>query len=303
MTLSAASTQTVTVGYVTANGTATAPSDYAAGNGTVTFAPGVTTQPVAVAIVPDGVVEANETFTVMLQSPVNATLGDASGTVTITNDDAAPLPSLAVNDVSVLEGTGAAPAAVFTVTLSAASTQTVTVAYVTANGTATAPADYAAGSGTLTFAPGVTTQPVAVAIVPDAVVEANETFTLMLQSPVNATLADASGIATITNDDAAPVPSVAVNDVSVVEGTGTAPSAVFTVTLSAASAQTVTVGYVTANGTATAPARLRRRQRHAHLRAGRDDAARVGRDCARCRGRGQRDLHGDAAVTRERDPR
>ena len=252
VTLSAASTQTVTVGYTTANGTASAPSDYAASSGTVTFAPGVTTQPVPVAIVPDAEVEANETFAVILQSPVNATVGDASGTATITNDDAGP--ALAVNDVSVAEGTGTAPSAVFTVTLSAASTQTVTVGYLTANGTATAPADYAASSGTVTFAPGVTTQPVAVAIVPDAIVEGNEQFTVTLQSPVNATLGDASGTATITNDDAAPVPSVAVNDVTVVEGTSTAPSAVFTVTLSAASTQTVTVGFVTVNGSATAPA-------------------------------------------------
>jgi hypothetical protein len=209
VTLSAPRTQTVTVGYVTANGTATAPADYAASSGTVTFAPGVTTQSVSVALVPDTLVEANETFTVTLQSPVNATLGDASGTGTISNDDAAPppVPAVAVNDVSVVEGTGTAPSAVFTVTLSAASAQTVTVGYLTANGTATAPSDYAASSGTVTFAPGVTSQPVSVAIVPDAVVEANETFTLTLQSPVNATLGDASGTGTITNDDAAGGPA------------------------------------------------------------------------------------------------
>jgi hypothetical protein len=72
---------------------------------------------------------------------------------------------LSVNDVTVVEGTGAPMSAVFTVTLSAASAQPVTVGYDTASGTATAPADFAATAGTLTFAPGATSQTVSVSIV------------------------------------------------------------------------------------------------------------------------------------------
>jgi hypothetical protein len=65
------------------------------------------------------------------------------------------LPSLSINDVTVTEGEGGGTTnAVFSVTLSAASTQTVTVNYATRNNSATAPADYTATSGTLTFAPG-----------------------------------------------------------------------------------------------------------------------------------------------------
>ena len=254
VTLSAASSQTVTVSYTATPGTATTPADFTATSGTLTFAPGVTSQTVTVPVVADAVVEPTETFTLTLSGPTNATVAEGSGTATITNDDVAPLPALSVNDVTVVEGTGTTTAAVFTVTLSAASSQTVTVGYTTTNGTATAPADFTAASGTLTFAPGVTSQTVTVSIVAEAVVEPTEAFTLTVSAPTNATLADASGAATITNDDVAAVPTLSVNDVTLAEGTGAATSAVFTVTLSAASSQTVTVGYTTAPGTATTPA-------------------------------------------------
>ena len=232
MTLSAASTQTVTVAYATVNGTAIAPGDYASTAGTLTFAPGVTTQPVSVPLVTDSTVEPTETFTLTLSTPTNATIADGTGVATLTNDDVV-IPAIAVNDVTMAEGTGGVATAVFTVTLSAASTQTVTVAYATVNGTAVAPGDYASTAGTLTFAPGVTTQPVSVALVTDSTVEPTETFTLTLSTPTNATIADGTGVATLTNDDVV-IPTIAVNDVTRPEGTGGVATAVFTVTLSAA---------------------------------------------------------------------
>jgi chitinase len=201
VSLSAASAQTVTVAYATANGTATAPADFTAVAGTLTFAPGVTSQTVSVPLVTDSTVEANETFSLVLSSPANATIADAAGVATIVNDDAPAQPSLAVSDVSVTEGTGGSTAAVFTVTLSAGSAQSVTVAYATVNGTATAPADFTAAAGSVTFAPGTTSQTVSVAIVSDGVVEPNETFSLTLSSPVNATIASGTGVGTIVNDD------------------------------------------------------------------------------------------------------
>ncbi len=249
VSLSAASGQTVTVGYATANGTATiADGDYLAASGTLTFAPGVTTQPVSVTVNGDVKAEPNETLLVNLSVPTNATILDSQGTGTITNDDGAP--TLSINDVSVAEGNTGTATLGFTVTLSAASGQTVTVGYATANGTATiADGDYLAASGTLTFAPGVTTQPVSVTVNGDVKAEPNETLLVNLSVPTNATILDSQGTGTITNDDGAP--TLSIDDVSVAEGnTGTATLG-FTVTLSAASGQTVTVGYATANGTAT----------------------------------------------------
>src|SRR5439155_6862973 len=78
--------------------------------------------------------------------------------------------------------------AVFTVILSTASGQTVTVNYSTADGTAAAGADYVAASGTLTFPPGSTTQTIVVTVNGDTLNEANETFFVKLSSQVNAAL-------------------------------------------------------------------------------------------------------------------
>ena len=77
----------------------------------------------------------------------------------------------------------------------------MTVAYATANGTATAGSDYVAASGTLTFLAGQTSKTVAVTVNGDAAVEADETFTVNLSGAAGATIADAQGGGTITNDD------------------------------------------------------------------------------------------------------
>ena len=154
------------------------------------------------------------------------------------------------NDGSVTEGNSGAVNLVFTVSLSAASGRQVTVSYATANGTATAGGDYTAASGSLDFAPGVTTRTVTVSILPDVRDEADETFTANLSGAQNATIADNQGVGTILDDDAAP--TLSINDVSVKEGNSGAVNLVFTVSLSAASGRQVTVSYATANGTATA---------------------------------------------------
>ena len=138
--------------------------------------------------------EPNETFSVTLSSPTNAVLGTAAGTGTITNDDTAPTSRASPSaTLSLTEGNSGTTLATFTVTLSPTSTQTVTVNYATANGTATAGSDYVAASGTLTFAPGVSTRPISVTVNGDTTVEPNETFSVTLSSPANAVLGTASG--------------------------------------------------------------------------------------------------------------
>eukprot|EP01031_Cornospumella_fuschlensis_P018332 gene18332-22440_t len=102
VTLSAATTSAVSVSYATANGTATAGSDYTAKTGTVTFAPGETSKTIQVSVTGDTAVEANETFTVALSAPTGATIADGSALATLTNDDVATVPSSgAVVDYSV----------------------------------------------------------------------------------------------------------------------------------------------------------------------------------------------------------
>ena len=250
VTLSAASGQTVTVVWGTANGTATSGSDYTPGGGTLTFTPGQTAKGIAVLVTGDTLDEANETFLLNLSSPTNATLADAQGIGTITDDDATP--TLSVSDCTVTEGNSGTANCAFTVSLSAAAGQTVTVSRATTNGTATAPGDYTAlAAATLTFTAGQTSQVVNVAVAGDTLDEPNETFTLNLSSPVNATIADATGTGTITDDDGSP--SLSVSDCTVAEGNSGTVNCAFTVTLLPASGLTVTVTVATADGSATAP--------------------------------------------------
>jgi hypothetical protein len=112
------------------------------------------------------------------------------------------VPTLSINSVSQAEGSGGGTTAfVFTVTLSTASGLPVTVDFATADGSALSPSDYASQTGTLTFSPGQTTKTITIAVVADAVNEANETFTVVLSNPANATIASATGTGTIQNDD------------------------------------------------------------------------------------------------------
>ncbi len=137
------------------------------------------------------------------------------------------LPLLSINDTSLTEGNSGTANATFTVTLSKASTQTVTVSYASANGTsnpATAGSDYTAKSGTLTFAPGAAlTQTISVPIVGNYVPEADETFFVNLSSPVNATLSDSQGLGTITNDDFDTTPPTVSFTTSTTTPAGTTP--------------------------------------------------------------------------------
>ena len=183
------------------------------------------------------------------------------------------LPTISVNDVSVTEGAaGTTTTATFTASLSAASAQTVTVSFATANGGgpkspgATAPSDYTATSGTVTFTPGDTSEPIPVTVNGDDAVEPNEPFNLLLSNPTNATIADGTGVGTIVNDDSGgggctkncppPGPGLSISDVTVTEPDAGTVVATFVVTLSPSSTGTVTVNFATANGVkygATAP--------------------------------------------------
>jgi hypothetical protein len=202
VTLSAAYSQSVTVNYSTANGTATAGSDYVAKTGTLTFAPGETTKTITVAVLGDQMYEPNETFVVNLSGATNATITDGNGLGTIVNDDTYVAPSISISDVSKAEGRNGSTLFKFTVTLSAPSATPVTVNYSTANGTATALDDYTAASGTLTFAPGETTKTITIKVKGDRKREGAETFFVNLFGvSSNATIFDAQGLGTILNDD------------------------------------------------------------------------------------------------------
>ena len=190
----------VTFDIATASGSATSGTDFVANSLTAQTIPaGSSTYAFNVQVNGDTANEPSETFFVNVTNVTGAIVGDGQGTGTIVNDD--PLPSFTINDVAVIEGNAGTSNAVFTVTLGAASGQTTSVNYATADGTATQPADYTNTAGTLTFTPGQTTQTISVPVIGETVPEANETFFVNLSGATNATIADNQGLGTITNDD------------------------------------------------------------------------------------------------------
>ena len=242
----------VTVSWKSADGTAVAGTDYTAVTGG-TLAFGATRrQTIRVATLQDDLNEDDETFAVILTavSPsAGASLGRASATGTITDDD--ELPELTVIGGDALEDAGSLA---FRVRLAPASGRLVTVLYRTVDDTAAAGQDYLWTDGTLRFTPGgPLEQTIVIPITDDGDDEADEeSFKVRLHSPVNATLRDAEATGTITdNDDSRPIiespPHLDIADSSANEGDG---FMLFMVTLNRPSAEVVTVFYETNDATA-----------------------------------------------------
>ncbi|MCZ8249461.1 MULTISPECIES: Calx-beta domain-containing protein [unclassified Microcystis] len=149
------------------------------------------------------------------------------------------LPTINLNPKSqtIVEGLTTPQNASYTATLSNASSQTISVNYATSNGTATAGSDYTATIGTLTFAPGVTSQVLNIPILNDSLNEADETFTLTLSSPTNAALGTQTAATTTITDTltaavtttlAANVENLTLTGAAAINGTGNAGNNVIT---------------------------------------------------------------------------
>ncbi|MEO8428176.1 MAG: Calx-beta domain-containing protein, partial [Verrucomicrobiota bacterium] len=199
--LSVRSSETVTVDCATADGTAEQGTDYLAAGGTIIFPAGTTNQTVTVQIVGDTIDELLETLFVNLSNPVNATISDRQGICRIIDDDG---PSISIGRINVAEGNSGTNSSVFAVKLSAASPQTVTVEYATADDSAIVGSDYLEAAGKLTFRPGVTNLNVTIRIKGDITIEPDENFFVNLFNPTNATVLVSPGIGTIRNDDGLP---------------------------------------------------------------------------------------------------
>lgn len=87
VSLNQAAGTNASVSFATGGGTAVSPSDYGSRTGTILFRPKARVVYVLIYLAPDAVVEGNETFNVTLSSPVNATIGDGTATVTLVDDD------------------------------------------------------------------------------------------------------------------------------------------------------------------------------------------------------------------------
>jgi hypothetical protein len=240
----------VSVNVATASGSAASGSDFQAVPATtLTFLPGEVLKVVNVALVNDTAAEPGEYFNVALSAPVGATLPDTLARVFIAPSDAAAvaLPRISVSDASANESDTELS---FVLSLSAPSTQPVSVSYNNSNITAANGSDYVALASTVTFAPGETTLVVKIPVLDNLVAEPTELARLNLFSPVNATLARAGGYGHIVdNDQASGTPVISVSDAVVDESQA---RAAFTVSLDKPSVGQVRVNYATANGNAAA---------------------------------------------------
>jgi hypothetical protein len=235
----------VSVQFATQPAGATA-LDFNAASGTVQFAPGEVVKPIDVTILGDTQVEGDDQFFVNLSNPIGGSIVDGQAVGTIQNDDS---PSFSLTDAAITEGDSGTKGLTFTVVLSQSWTSTVSVDWATAPGTATPGSDYISGSGTLTFAPGLVSQPVTVTILGDTVVEPNEAFFVNLSNPIGATIQDAQGVGTILADDGN---RLTINDRMTKEGNSGTTPVILTVTLTPAVTTPVTVDYATADGTGVA---------------------------------------------------
>jgi hypothetical protein len=155
---------------------------------------------------------ANTTFTVQFQPTA---LDVRTATVSFGDDDptqANPftfaiqgeaLPGLSITDAqATVPGDPTQTAdAVFTVNLSAAASQMVTVNFATVDGTAVAGTDYQATSGTLTFLPGTTSQTISVTVNGTLYANPTKQFSVSLTQPVGAILTGATGTGSIINNN------------------------------------------------------------------------------------------------------
>lgn len=241
---------TVSVNLRTLDGTAKAGTDYVFTTGPIVFGPGVTSLPITVPLIEDGIPSADGMFTLALDTPTGgATLGTlVSAPVTITEPLYGQLALDATNH-SVDESAGSVT---IMVVRTGGADNAVTVHYSTANDSAQAGVDYTPSSGTLTFAAGEASKSLVIPLLDDGKGQNDVAFNLALDTPLGgATLGTIiSTRVTIKETQFGqlqfPVGGFSVDEKSL-------PSlATITVTRTGGSDGTVTAHYNTADGTARA---------------------------------------------------
>ena len=258
-----------TFDYTVGGGTATGDSSCAATDGTDDYvstggsgsvsgggATGSTT--INIPVCGDDVFEGNQTFVVTLSNPGGATISDATATGTIIDNDTAP--ALSIGDASLTEGDSGSANLGFTVTRTGKTEVSATFDYTVGGGTATGDSacsatdgsdDYenTGGSGSVSAGGATGTTTVNIPVCGDTMYEGNQTFVVTLSSPGSATISDATGTGTITDNDTAP--TLSIGDASITEGDSGSTNLSFTVTRTGLTESAATFDYSYGGGTAT----------------------------------------------------
>ena len=242
-------TNSVSVNFTTADGTAIAGTHYMPTNGTLNFGPGETVKFFEVVVIDDGVINADRAINLILSDATGgAVLGAQSrAQISVVNDDCRI--SFAISQFSVSENAGLAD---ITVERIGSTVGTVSVDYTMTDNTATAGVDYIrANTTTLTFVNGQSNATFAVAVLDDDMVEPNEMVDLALSRPAGSAVLDVSAaqLTIVDNDFSTGLFSFSQPNFTATERGG---QALITVTRSGGNAGSAAVNFNTANVEATA---------------------------------------------------
>jgi uncharacterized delta-60 repeat protein len=245
------------VNFIITGNTASSGTDFSPANATLNFADGETGKTVTVTILDDDVNERDEFANLFLNTVTGSgRLGSpTSASLNITNDD--PLPSIAVDDVTVTEGDSGTKFANFTVTRTGPIDRAVTFTARTVDGTANSVEDFSplnsffqiSASSALTASTTVS-----VTVYGDTIIEPDKSFSLLLTSPQNATISRAQGLGTIKDNDTTtgpPTVQFGAREFRASEGAGVAT---LTVTRSGDASAPTNISYSTALWTGVPPA-------------------------------------------------
>ena len=200
--------QVVTVQYTTIDGTAVANRDYLPSQGILTFMPGVSSLTIPVTVLGATSPQPNSNFYLSLSNanPAGTTISISQASATIINT--VVVPTISINNIQVPRGSSGTTPAIFTVSLSAPTEQTVSVNYTTMDGTAVVGLDYTAVSGTLTFLPGQTSLPIDVPVLGSTEYNIDSTFSVVLSSPTAGNLDSLKSVGTATIVNQVALPSI-----------------------------------------------------------------------------------------------
>jgi Ca2+-binding RTX toxin-like protein len=163
-------------------------------------------QQVTVTGIDDAINDGDQNYSIIL-NPAISTDANYNGLdprdvslVNINND--LPVLNITTSPQTIVEGLSNPQSVVYTVSLTGIvnNSQTVTVQYATSNGSAISGSDYTSTTGTLTFTGGVTSQNITIPIINNALNETDETFTLTLATPTQATLGSTASVTTTITD-------------------------------------------------------------------------------------------------------
>ena len=224
------------------------------GNSTTMIATGANSSVIQTATIQDDVEEPNGILKIILLSGngyflASSLSSDNTKEITIQDDD----PTLTINSLSKVEGTGNTNIMRFEVVISSAPLANVTVAYSTSSRSARQNVDFTEAKGTLNFSAHATTsKSIAVTINSDNIDEDDEEFELVLLNPTGGAKIGGTGIAVGTIEDDDDAPTLSINSPKIIEGHTGEKVITFLASLSHASSREVTFGYTTIGKTATA---------------------------------------------------